>query len=55
MAQRRALEVENAKKDKHIHEISSRLKQSDENARKQVDQVIWMLFSSSRRNTLPFL
>ena len=40
MAQRRALEVENAKKDKHLLEISSRLKHSDENARKQVDQVI---------------
>ena len=43
MAQRRALEVENAKKDKHIHEISSRLKHSDENARKQVDKVIRVL------------
>ena len=45
MAQRRALEVENAKKDKHLHEISSRLKHSDENARKQVDQVIRSLFT----------
>ena len=52
IAQRRALEVENAKKDKHILEISSRLKHNDENARKQVDQVIWVLFTSSRRNII---
>lgn len=50
MAQRRALEAESAKKDKHLHEISSRLKHSDENARKQVDQVIRALFTSSRRS-----
>lgn len=53
ITQRRTLEVENAKKDKHILEISSRLKHSDENARKQVDQVIRVLFTSSRRNTPP--
>lgn len=52
IAQRRAFEVENAKKDKHILEISSRLKHSDENARKQVDQVIRVLFTSSRRNII---
>ena len=52
MAHRRALEVENAKKDKHMHEISSRLKHSDENARKQVDQVIRILFTSSRRSII---
>ncbi len=40
MAQRRALEEQNVKQDKRIHELSSRLKQSDDNARKQVDQVI---------------
>ena len=45
MAQRRALEVENAKRDNQLHEISSRLKHSDENARKQVDQVIRSLFT----------
>lgn len=46
MAQRRALEEQNVKQDKRIHELSSRLKQSDENARKQVDQVIRDLFTS---------
>ena len=40
-AQRRALEEQNTKKDKRITEISSRLKHSDENARKQVDQVLY--------------
>ena len=39
MAEKRALDEENTKKDKRIHEMSSRLKHSDENARKQVDQV----------------
>lgn len=50
MAQRRALEEENAKKDKHIHEISLRLKHSDENARKQVDQMCQLL--ASRNNLM---
>ena len=39
MAERRALEEQNTKRDKRIHEMAARLKQSDENARKQVDQV----------------
>ena len=39
MAQRRTLEEQNTKKDKRLHELQSRLKQSDENARKQVEQV----------------
>ena len=39
VAVKRAMEEQNMKKDKRIHEISARLKQSDENARKQVDQV----------------
>ena len=38
--ERRMLEEQNTKKDKKINELSARLKQSDENARKQVDQVI---------------
>lgn len=38
-AQKRTLEEQNMKKDKRIHELQSRLKQSDENTRKQVDQV----------------
>lgn len=46
MTHRRALEEQNDKKDKRIHELSSRIKQSDENARKQVDQVIPDLFTS---------
>ena len=46
MAQRRVLEEQNEKQDKRLHELSSRLKQSDENARKQVDQVIRDLFTS---------
>ena len=39
VAVKRAMDEQNMKKDKRIHEISARLKQSDENARKQVDQV----------------
>ena len=40
MAERRALEEQNTKKDKRIHELSARLKHSDESSKKQVDQVI---------------
>lgn len=40
IAERRALEEQNTKKDKRIHELSSRLKHSDESAKKQVDQVM---------------
>lgn len=39
VARRRTLEEQNTKKDKRIHELQSRLKQNDENTRKQVDQV----------------
>ena len=39
MAERSALEEQNTKRDKRIHEMAARLKQNDENARKQVDQV----------------
>ena len=39
MAERSALEEQNTKSDKRIHEMAARLKQNDENARKQVDQV----------------
>ena len=46
MAQRQVLEKQNEKQDKRLHELSSRRKQSDENARKQVDQVIQNVFTS---------
>ncbi|PFX28234.1 hypothetical protein AWC38_SpisGene7063 [Stylophora pistillata] len=36
LAQKRTLEEQNSKKDKHIHELQSRLKQNDENTRKCV-------------------
>ena len=39
VARSRTLEEQNTKKDKRIHELQSRLKQNDENTRKQVDQV----------------
>lgn len=57
VAQRRTVEEQNTKKDKRLHELQSRLKQSDENARKQVDQVkgfryVCMLFLSFDRTSL---
>ena len=39
ISERRILEERNAKNDKRINDLSTRLKQNDENARKQVDQV----------------
>lgn len=44
------LEEQNTKKDKKINELSARLKQSDENARKQVDQMCELL--AARNNLL---
>lgn len=57
VAQRRTVEEQNTKKDKRLHELQFRLKQSDENARKQVDQVkgfryICMLLLSFDRTSL---
>lgn len=57
VAQRRTVEEQNTKKDKRLHELQFRLKQSDENARKQVDQVkgfryICMLLFSFDRTSL---
>ncbi|PFX15142.1 Serologically defined colon cancer antigen 8 [Stylophora pistillata] len=49
VAQKRTLEEQNTKKDKRIHELQSRLKQSDENTRKQVDQMCQLL---ATRNNL---
>lgn len=49
VARRRTLEEQNTKKDKRIHELQSRLKQNDENTRKQVDQMCQLL---STRNNL---
>ena len=48
---------QNTKKDKRLHELQSRLKQNDGNARKQVDQVkgftyICMLLSSFDRTSI---
>ncbi|XP_068681443.1 serologically defined colon cancer antigen 8 homolog [Montipora foliosa] len=48
--ERRMLEEQNTKKDKKINELSARLKQSDENARKQVDQMCELL--AARNNLL---
>ena len=39
ISERGILEERNTKNDKRINELSTRLKHSDENARKQVDQV----------------
>ena len=59
VAQSRTLLEQNTKKDKRLHELQSRLKQNDENARKQVDQVkkfryicIQMLLSPFDRTSL---
>ena len=59
VAQRRTLLEQNTKKDKRLHELQSRLKQNDENARQQVDQVkkfryicIQMLLSPFDRTSL---
>ncbi|XP_066026078.1 serologically defined colon cancer antigen 8 homolog [Pocillopora verrucosa] len=49
VAQRRTVEEQNTKKDKRLHELQFRLKQSDENARKQVDQMCQLL---ATRNNL---
>lgn len=50
ISERRILEERNTKNDKRINELSTRLKHSDENARKQVDQMCQLL--SARNNLL---